>query len=156
MFKSYYMLLSKKIYWGNVKLFCKFEIQKSKVKTTTWPNMDKTQFWSHISIQMRLKRTFVNRKDLLGQFKHFWKFEVLRLKVKVTNWPNMGKIQRSKVMVTTWPNMVQITVLRVMTKSDAHYKGGFWRPVCNLGLWSQPEAGGIPSMFQHWILSSCS
>ena len=37
------------------------------------------------------------------------------------------------------------TVFGVMTESDAHFKEGFWRPVCDLGiLLSQPPDGGIP------------
>ena len=31
---------------------------------------------------------------------------------------------------------------------DAHYRAGFWRPMCNLGILSQPSGRGIPLMLQ--------
>ena len=57
----------------------------------------------------------------------------------------MGLTQKSKVMITTLWNMVLNTVLGVMNESDAHCKEGFWRPVCDEGILSQPAGGGIPS-----------
>ena len=69
-------------------------------------------------------------------------------------WHTMAKTQRSKVMVTTWPNMVQDTVLRVMTKSDAHCKRGFWSSMCDLGILGQPACRDIQSMLQHRIIPS--
>ena len=40
------------------------------------------------------------------------------------------------------------TVLEVMTEF-AHNKGGFWRQMCDLGIFSQPACRGIVSTLQH-------
>ena len=37
--------------------------------------------------------------------------------------------------------------------SDAHYIGGLWRPMCDLGILSQPAGKGIPLTLQCWLLS---
>ena len=77
---------------GTVKVFWKFEVQRSKYMVTTWPNMVKLQFWSHNFIQMFMIGSFLNEKDLLGQCWAFLKIEDLRLKAKFATWRNMGKI----------------------------------------------------------------
>ena len=67
-----------------------------------------------------------------GNVEHFWKSEAQSSKVKVTRWPNIGK---NPVM-----------------EPHVFYKG-FWRPICNLGILSQPAGGDIPCMLQCQILS---
>ena len=60
------------------------------------------------------------------------------------------KSWRSKVTVTIQPSMGQNAVW----EPCAHRKGGFWRPMYDLSILSQPAGGGIPWMFWHQILSS--
>ena len=48
--------------------------------------------------------------------------------------------------------MVKNTVLEIMTEFS-HYNGGFWVPLWDLDILSQPAVGGIPSMCQHRVLS---
>ena len=50
--------------------------------------------------------------------------------------------------------MVLNTVLGVIIESDAYYKEGFFKPVCDPGKFSKPTGGSIPSVVQRQILSS--
>ena len=111
---------NKKDLQGSIKHFWKFEVQRSphdKIGT-------RIQFWSHNSIHIYQVSTFVNGEDILGQclaFSNIWG-------------------PKSKVKVTTWPNISKIVVL----EPCAHYKRGFWSPICDLGILSQPAGGSIP------------
>ena len=43
----------------------------------------------------------------------------------------------------------QNTIFWAMTESDTHYKGGFWRPICDKDILSQPVGGGISLTLKH-------
>ena len=115
-------------YWGSVEHFLKFKLHRSNVKVTKWPNIG-TKSALEPQLFSVVDRNICQRKHLLGQCEAFMKF--WELKVNVTN---MGK--------------------KAVLELCANYKGGFWRSVPDLGIFSQPAGGGILSTFQHQILST--
>ena len=93
----------------------------------------KLQFWCcHSNLMYQVAHIFENTN--WGSVKHFWKFGVHGSKVKVTRWLDMGKSSD--------------------LEPYAHYTGGFWRPICDLGILSPLAGRGIPTTIQHWLLSS--
>ena len=111
--------------------FWKFKVQRSR--SSHYQIWTKIQYWIQNFFQMYQVGT-----ALLGikycQSKIVWDLCSAFLKFET---------KLSKVMVTTWPNMAQNTVLGFLTESDTHYKGGFSKPMCDLGILSQPAGGNF-------------
>ena len=115
-----------------------FGFHRSKYDVITWTNMGKNSVLApqlHSNIP---DRSFCQSIRLIGTVLSISeKFDLNRSR------PPHYQIWEKcslKAMVETWPNMVQNTVMGIVTEFDAHYKGGFWRPMCNLGIHLQVEA----------------